>query len=254
LRKLIAGILMLVCSLSTAASALSAPLPAGTVRYRQDVLNSNLQNTRRWEERRRKVEERRRMEEERRRLEEERRRQEEERRRMEEERRRKEEQRRQEEERRRKEERWRQEEERRRQEERRRPPVARPPHYRTRPEVEIRRRDPRERLKAKKVLRDTGNYLIRAQREARRGRYYFGLGKAYAHQEEAKKLYWGRHYRSAMAHSLRARQIARDVIEANRPGRSRRYGPPPKYNDEIDNELSIKIRDDKAVLSLKINL
>jgi hypothetical protein len=222
LRKIIIGTLMLVCSFGTAANAASYRLPDATINYHQNII-SNLRDNGRWrQERRRQDEERRRRAEDRRRQEEQRRRDEENRRRDEENRRR-------------------DEENRRRDEENRRHKVP-PPH------------SLRDRIEAKRVIRATADYLIRAQQAARKGRYYFGLGKAYAHQEEAQKLYRGGHYKSAMAHSLRARQIARDVIEANRPGRPRRYGLSPQYNDEIDNQLSIKIRDDKAVLSLKINL
>jgi hypothetical protein len=200
------------------------------------------------EEQRRRDEERRRMEEQRRRDEEQRRRDEEQRRRDKEQRRRDEEQHRRDEERHRRDDerhRW-EDEQRRRDEERRR-------------WVEERRWDDRhhhdfnryERSKAREVLRVTADYLIRAQRAARLGHYHFGLGKAYAHQEEARRLYRDGFYRRAIAHSLRARQIAQDVIDGNRAGYPR-Y--PCEYDETIDNELSVRVHDDRSVLSLRITL
>jgi hypothetical protein len=251
LRKLIAGTLMLLCSFSTAVNASSYRLPNETTRYQPAI--RVYQAAGRWSEegRRRRDEERRRQDEERLRQEEERRRREEERRRQEEERRRQDEQRRrQDEQRRRDEERRRQEEERRRRE----VPPPPPPHRRTRPGIDLRIGDSLSKARARRVLRETADYLVKAQWAARRRHYYFGLGKAYAHQEEARKLYAKRWYRNAIDHSMRAREIAKDVIEANRPGRRHRYGPPPEYDDSIDNELSVNIRDDKAVLSLRIRL
>ncbi|HYH02283.1 MAG TPA: hypothetical protein VEC37_04225 [Bacillota bacterium] len=116
---------------------------------------------------------------------------------------------------------------------------------------------PREKAEAKQTLRETADYLVHAQQAANRGHYSYGLGKAYAHQEEARDLYHARRYERSIAHSLRARDIANFIIRENRERRYRESVRPPRYadrNDEIDNELSIRVVDDKVALKLKINL
>jgi hypothetical protein len=213
------------------------------------------------EERRRRDEEQRRHEEERRRRDEERRRHEEERRRRDEERRRHEEERRRqdEEQRRHEEERRRQDEEQRRHEEERRrreakprrlapkPPQARPFHL-------VPRHESQGEQSARQILRKTAKLLTRAQRAAKLGHYRYGLGRAFAHQEEAWTLYSGGWYDRAIVHSLYARKIARNIITENQPGRSRRPRHYPVYDDPLDQELSINITDDNVALELRINL
>jgi hypothetical protein len=206
------------------------------------------------EERRRHEEERRRQDEERRRHEGEQRRRDEERRRHEEERRRQdEEQRRHEEERRRQdEEQRRHEEERRRREAKPRrlapkPPQARPFHL-------VPRHESQGEQSARQILRKTAKLLTRAQRAAKLGHYRYGLGRAFAHQEEAWTLYSGGWYDRAIVHSLYARKIARNIITENQPGRSRRPRHYPVYDDPLDQELSINITDDNVALELRINL
>jgi hypothetical protein len=268
LKKLIVGILLIVCSIGTTVRAygyheLSGPAHLERFqpilrdrgrwqeeeRRRQEEERRRLEERRRQEEERRKQEERRRQEEERRKQEE-RRRQDEDRRQQDERRRQEEERRRQEEDRRRQDEQRRQEEDRRHQEERRPggPPPP-PPHY-------DRQLYPGGRVRANQVIHETDNYLRRAQKAARFGPYRYGLGKALAHQEEARNLYFEGQYQRSIAHSLHARKIAQDIIEENRPGHPRRPGPPPHglYNDPIDNELSIKIVDDNIAIKLKIKL
>jgi flagellar biosynthesis GTPase FlhF len=261
LKKLMVGILLIVCSFSAAVRTYGYREAYGPARYQPVERSWQAQD--RWQdaERRRQEEERRRQEEERRRKEEdrrqqeERRRQQEERRRQQEERRRQQEDRRQQEERRRQEEDRRQQEERRRQEENRRQseigrrPGGPPPFHHVAPD-----RDFRWKFKAGQVLHETANYLVRAQRAARFGPYRYGLGKAYAHQEEARNLYFDGQYRRAIDHSLRARKIAQYIIMWNKPGYMRRPGRHAVYNDPIDNELSIKVVDDKIAIRLKINL
>ncbi|MGD8401215.1 MAG: hypothetical protein PVH64_09840 [Bacillota bacterium] len=274
MKKLLICILLIIGSFSTVARAADIRTDAA-LRYQPVLSNHHDQGPwnkadrrRQDDERRRKKAERRRQDDERRRKEAERRRQDDERRRKEAERRRQDEQRRwkeaerrrQDEQRRRKEaERRRQDERRRRKEaERRRQGAPPPPPRKRRPApvpVPPPRHDSYGRVKARQVIRKTTIYLERAQRAARRGYYRYGLGKAYAHQKEARNLYLKRWYRQAIAHSLRARKISQNIIDANRPGGPRRlehyYG---RYDDEIDNKLSIRIEDDKAVLKFRIQL
>jgi hypothetical protein len=230
-------------------------------RHHEEERRRRDEEQRRHEERRRQDEERRRHEgvqrrrdEERRRHEEERRRQDEEQRRHEEERRRQdEEQRRHEEERRRQdEEQRRHEEERRRREAKPRrlapkPPQARPFHL-------VPRHESQGEQSARQILRKTAKLLTRAQRAAKLGHYRYGLGRAFAHQEEAWTLYSGGWYDRAIVHSLYARKIARNIITENQPGRSRRPRHYPVYDDPLDQELSINITDDNVALELRINL
>jgi hypothetical protein len=301
LKKLIVGILLLVCSFGAAARAAGYRVP---VLYQQELRNHpskrpwqdeerrRHEEERRHEERRRQDKERQRHEERRRQDEEQRRH--EERRRQDEEQRRHEERRRQDEERRRHEERRRQDEEQRRHEEERRrqdeeqrrheEERRRQDEEQRRHEEERRRQDeeqrrhekerrrfapkpPQPRLihlvphhqhwgqqKARQVLRKTAKLLIWAQKAAKHGHYHYGLGRAYAHQEEARNLYSHGWYDRAIAHSLYARKIARNIITENQPGRSRCPGYHPVYDDPLDKELRINIADDNVALTLRINL
>ncbi|HYH03757.1 MAG TPA: hypothetical protein VEC37_11680 [Bacillota bacterium] len=117
-------------------------------------------------------------------------------------------------------------------------------------------RDSRERMRARDVLRETNNVLERAQRSSDRGGYRNGLGRAFAHQEEARDLYRYGRYERSISHSLRAREIAEDIIRANRDRRYRRHRAHHDYNrhDDLDNSLSVKIIDDNVALKFRINL
>jgi hypothetical protein len=268
-RKLLVLILMLGCSFTTGTGASAAVRKyVGPPGYHQEKRQPG--EERRWlEERRRQEEERRKKEEARRKQEEERRKKEEERRRQEEERRRKEEERRrieedrrrqeddrrwmeddrrrQEEQRRKAEDRWRWQEDHRRQ---RRPIYPQPPYWKPQP------RTSGEQFRAKQVLRETADYLIRAQRAARNG-YGNGLGMAYTHQQQAQKLYYQGRYQSSIGHSMRARFIAGEIIRYNQAGRRPGPGGPPPYRpsyDNLDDELSIRIIDDNIAIRLKIDL
>jgi hypothetical protein len=108
-----------------------------------------------------------------------------------------------------------------------------------------------KQLKAKEVLEETAEQLEQAQKAALHGHYRYGLGRAYTHQEQARDLYFDRQYERAQAHSLRAREIAVDIINANR---QKRYERPASHVDGLDNQLSIKIIDDKVALRLHFTL
>jgi hypothetical protein len=114
-----------------------------------------------------------------------------------------------------------------------------------------------DRVQAKQILGETAGRLLQAQRAARRGNYRYGLGKAYAHQKQARNLYYDGQYKRAIAHSFRAREIALEIIDANRPGPSRFSNRSPRRrhrHDDLDSQLSIKIVDDKVALRLHFNL
>ena len=115
-------------------------------------------------------------------------------------------------------------------------------------------RNTEKRLQAKRVLRYTSETLIQAQRAARRGGYREGLGRAFAHQDRAKKLYRLGEYNSCIRHSLRSREIAEYIIDENRGVRRHHRGRHHSHRDELDKALSVRICDDNVALKLRINL
>jgi hypothetical protein len=118
--------------------------------------------------------------------------------------------------------------------------------------------DRQEREKARRVLNETHDVLDRAQREAARGGYDEGLGRAFTHQQEAKDYFRRDHYDWAISHSMRARDIAKEIIAIN--GEKRRE--PKKElphrdfskHDDVDNSIDLKLIGDKAALKIKLKL
>lgn len=115
-------------------------------------------------------------------------------------------------------------------------------------------RDDREKDHAREVLGQTNDTLERAQRAARRGGYRDGLGRAFAHQDEARELYRQGSYGRAISHSMRAREIAEDIIRINQRRDRRSYHHDYDRRDDLDNSINLRIRDDKAALNLRIKL
>ncbi|HEY8465037.1 MAG TPA: hypothetical protein VIM29_13680 [Bacillota bacterium] len=134
-------------------------------------------------------------------------------------------------------------------------PPRRPPGPPHRGPVKI-NHDSREKVRARNVLRETNVTLERAQIAARRGNYRNGLGRAFSHQQEARDLYRRGRYDRAIAHSLRARDIANDVIRANNDPRYRRSRIGHDYNrhDDLDNSIRVRLFDDNVALKIRINL
>ncbi len=116
---------------------------------------------------------------------------------------------------------------------------------------------------ARFVIHRTALVLDDAQTAARRHRRYNGLGMAVAHQRRAQDLYRQGLYRDAIFHSLRARNIAFEVIQNNRERirpefrrdtlEDRYYHDSPRDNDLDLNMGMIKIDRDDAVISLHLN-
>lgn len=75
---------------------------------------------------------------------------------------------------------------------------------------------PLERNHARHVFRRTALVIVTAQKAAREGKQYVGLGKSIAHQRFARQLYKEGFYFRAVTHSLRARTIAIQVIRRNK--------------------------------------
>ncbi len=80
-----------------------------------------------------------------------------------------------------------------------------------------------EKNDAAYVIHRTATTISNAQRAAERGRRYEGLGMAIAHQRKARNLYWEGAYRLAIYHSLRARDLAFQVVAINRQRPLRDY-------------------------------
>lgn len=74
----------------------------------------------------------------------------------------------------------------------------------------------KERNDAQYIIHRTAGAVGAAQRAAERGHRYSGLGRAIAHQQLAWDLYGQGEYRAAIYHSLLARRISVEIINANR--------------------------------------
>lgn len=72
------------------------------------------------------------------------------------------------------------------------------------------------RFQARRILRRTQAVTLFAQRQARLGGKYLGLGLAVGHQRYAFFLWNRSRYGPAIYHSLRARVLAVEVIKRNR--------------------------------------
>lgn len=113
------------------------------------------------------------------------------------------------------------------------------------------------------VIHRTAEVIYAAQGAANRGHHYYGLSQAVAHQQKARELYLDGFYQDAIFHSLRARDIAFQVIDRNR------VRPPHDYEyDEMEasyhrsapraSELDLKIDSikigDKGAVRIHIGL
>jgi hypothetical protein len=87
-----------------------------------------------------------------------------------------------------------------------------------------------EREDARYIIHRTAETIFGAQQAAERGRHYNGLRQSIAHQQRARELYQNGLYREAIYHSLRARDIAFQVITLNRERPHREY-----YRDDMEN-------------------
>ena len=118
------------------------------------------------------------------------------------------------------------------------------------------------------ILHRTADVISEAQRSAERGHKSFGLARAVFTQQRARDLYMKGNYQDAIFFSMRARNLAFDVIRANRerirpeffPDRleSRYDHQGPSDNDldrQMDSDRGRMGRDDDAIhIKIEFNL
>ena len=126
------------------------------------------------------------------------------------------------------------------------------------------RRENRERDDARYILHRSAMLVFDAQKAAERGRRYFGLARAIGNQDRARDLYLKGIYRDAIYHSLRARDLAIQVIRANqgvlrkeffRDAREDGYARNAPRGEDLDIKLDrVKFGKDDAIVHLKFEL
>jgi hypothetical protein len=95
---------------------------------------------------------------------------------------------------------------------------------------------------ARQIIHRTAMVLLEAQRAVKYKHFYFGLARSFAHQQKAQELYKAGSYQDAIFHSLRARELAIQVIRENR-GRLR----PEFYRDEMEQRYARGIPRDEEL-------
>ncbi len=122
-----------------------------------------------------------------------------------------------------------------------------------------------EREKAKTVIRRTAVVIQDAQQAAGRGRHSQGLGRAVAHHRYSIREYNQRNYRDAIYHSLRARELAGQVLrnnhrrlprESNWTDDERNWKRRSPSNAELDRKVvRLTVGDDESVqFYIQLNL
>ncbi len=122
-----------------------------------------------------------------------------------------------------------------------------------------------DREQANSIIRRTAVVIQDAQQAAGRGRHSQGLGRAVAHHRYSIRQSNQRNYRDAIYHSLRARELAGQVLRNNRrrlPRESnwnddelywKRRGP---SNAELDRKVArLAVGDNESVqINIQLNL
>ncbi len=132
------------------------------------------------------------------------------------------------------------------------------PHYGGPPPVYRVRED------ARYIIHRTAQVIYDAQHAAEFGHRYDGLRLAIGHQQRARQLYDDALYQEAIYHSLRARDLAVQVIQANRerPRREyfwdateRRYAESAPRKDKLDIKLDFaKVGDELKLVHWRLGL
>lgn len=116
---------------------------------------------------------------------------------------------------------------------------------------------------ARYIIHRTSEVIMEAQNAARRNHYANGLSKAVAHQDWARNLYMRGNYRDAIYHSMRARNIAYQILRENRSPRrynndwdDREYGyrDYAPQDDDLDLQINWKLKTDDETIYLRLNL
>lgn len=125
-------------------------------------------------------------------------------------------------------------------------------------------RDNQERDDAGYILHRSAMLVFDAQKAAEHGHHYKGLAWAIGNQQRARELYLGGQYRDAIFHSLRARDLAIQIIRENRgnlrreflrDGREDGYAHNAPRGEDLDVKLDMhKIGRDDAIVHLKFEL
>ena len=132
------------------------------------------------------------------------------------------------------------------------PPPGPPPHV---------REQQRLREDARVVIERTTFVLREAQHVAKRYHYTSGMAKAVAHQQKAHDLYRHGNYREAIFHSLRARDLAFQIIRGNRQSYHKdyywndmemRYRKDYPKDKDLDVRIELRSRSDKEMLLIKL--
>lgn len=116
----------------------------------------------------------------------------------------------------------------------------------------------RMREDASRIIHRTAEVLIEARRAVERRHRFIGLARAMANQRFARRLFFEGSYQEAIYHSLRARQIAVQIIRANhgrirpeffRDSSERHYARNIPRNEDLDQRVDYKDleKDDDAV-------
>jgi hypothetical protein len=117
---------------------------------------------------------------------------------------------------------------------------------------------------ARFIIHRTAAVIDDAQQAAERRHRFMGLAQAIGNQQEARRLYMNGNYRDAIFHSLRARDIALQIIRDNgrrarpeyfRDNMEERYAHDSPRGDDLDRRLDRqKMGKDDDAIHIRINL
>jgi hypothetical protein len=109
--------------------------------------------------------------------------------------------------------------------------------------------DDHEREDGRYIVHRTAMVVFAAQRSAEQGHHFLGFTQVIAHQQRAQELYMQGSYREAIFHSLRARELAIQIIGENhgrcereffRDEREENYYHSAPRDNELDMKLDMK--------------
>jgi len=122
---------------------------------------------------------------------------------------------------------------------------------------------PLVRTDARHVISRSAVVIAAAQKAAKLGNQYMGLGKAVAHQRFARILFRNGYYFRAIAHSLRARALAVEVIRLNKAAiveeaaldqKEQNYTPKLPSDKDLDQKVEKDLGKDDAAADIGVDL